>query len=246
MKHSHWLVIMGVLLVLLSASLYVLHYSMFKDAHHIFIFMLGDIAFLPIYVLLVTIIIHGRLRAMERRTHMEKLNMVIEVFFSEVGTKLLTHFSGSDPDLDKIRDDLRPSGDWSDQDFSNVSQRLRQYRFEVHDEKTNLESLRTLLVGKRGFLVGLLENPNLFEHESFTELLRAIFHLTEELDSRESLGDRPESDRQHIEGDMSRAYTPLVSQWLDYMKYLKANYPYLFSLAMRTNPFDRDASPVVT
>jgi hypothetical protein len=29
------------------------------------------------------------------------------------------------------------------------------------------------------------------------------------------------------------------------MKHLKDNYPYLFSLAMRTNPFDHEASPVV-
>jgi len=37
----------------------------------------------------------------------------------------------------------------------------------------------------------------------------------------------------------------LVHQWLDYMKHLKDNYPYLFSLAMRANPFDQDASPIV-
>jgi hypothetical protein len=29
------------------------------------------------------------------------------------------------------------------------------------------------------------------------------------------------------------------------MKYLKKYYPYLFSFAMRTNPFDQNASPIV-
>jgi hypothetical protein len=29
------------------------------------------------------------------------------------------------------------------------------------------------------------------------------------------------------------------------MEYLKAHYPYLFSLAMRTNPFDSKASVVI-
>jgi hypothetical protein len=29
------------------------------------------------------------------------------------------------------------------------------------------------------------------------------------------------------------------------MKHLKTEYPYLFSLAMRTNPFDLEASPIV-
>jgi len=37
----------------------------------------------------------------------------------------------------------------------------------------------------------------------------------------------------------------LVRQWLAYMKYLKNFYPYLFSLAMRTNPFDQHASPII-
>jgi hypothetical protein len=50
----------------------------------------------------------------------------------------------------------------------------------------------------------------------------------------------------HLAGDIKRAYHPLVSEWLDYMKYLKSNYPFLFHLAMRTNPFDRAASITVT
>jgi len=41
---------------------------------------------------------------------------------------------------------------------------------------------------------------------------------------------------------MKRAYHLLILEWLDYMKHLKTNYPYLFSLAVRTNPFDTNAS----
>ncbi|MDD5585217.1 MAG: hypothetical protein PHV55_09220 [Candidatus Omnitrophica bacterium] len=45
-----------------------------------------------------------------------------------------------------------------------------------------------------------------------------------------------------LSGDMKRAYQQLILRWLDYMKYLKQDYPYLFSLAMRTNPFDANAA----
>jgi hypothetical protein len=38
----------------------------------------------------------------------------------------------------------------------------------------------------------------------------------------------------------------LVTEWLSYMRHLSDSYPYLFSLAMRTNPFDPQASPEVT
>jgi len=90
-----------------------------------------------------------------------------------------------------------------------------------------------------------LENPNLLEHESFTELLRAVFHLAEELANRNDVWQLPMSDKEHLAGDIKRAYVLLVAEWLDYMKYLKDNYPYLFALAMRTNPFDQEASAVV-
>jgi hypothetical protein len=70
-------------------------------------------------------------------------------------------------------------------------------------------------MGERDFLVRLLENPILLEHESFTELLRAVFHLTEELAAREDLGNLPDSDYKHLAGDIKRAYVLLVHQWLD-------------------------------
>ena len=86
-----------------------------------------------------------------------------------------------------------------------------------------------------------MENPNLLEHESFTNLLWSVFHLTEELIHRRNLKDLPESDYQHLAGDIKRVYHLLILEWLDYMKHLKNNYPYLFSLAIRTNPFDDNA-----
>ena len=91
----------------------------------------------------------------------------------------------------------------------------------------------------------MLENPTLLEHESFTELLRAVFHLLEELVSRDTLSDLPDTDIDHLSGDIGRVYGLLVGEWLDYMQHLKNNYPYLFSLSMRTNPFDTSTSPVV-
>jgi hypothetical protein len=108
-----------------------------------------------------------------------------------------------------------------------------------------MEGLKGFLVSKRDFLLRLLENPALLEHETFTELLRSVFHFSEELERREKVTGLPDSDYEHLAVDVNRAYTLLVQQWLDYVKYLKDNYPYLFSLAMRTNPFDQTASPFV-
>ncbi len=245
MKRLSWQVILGVSLIVLSALVYLFHYIIFRDPHHIFIYLVGDIAFVFIEVLLVTLIIHRLLSEREKRTKLEKLNMVIGAFFSEVGTQLLTYFSDFDPKLDEIRKDLIVTDDWSEQEFFRADTRLRNYEYEVEIQKVDLAHLKTFLVGKSNFLLRLLENPNLLEHESFTKLLRAVFHLTEELVHRNDVRKLPDTDYTHLEGDIKRAYNLLVNEWLEYMKYLKDNYPYLFSLAMRTNPFDQNASPIV-
>jgi len=245
MKRFHWQMILGLSLIVLSAFFYLIHYAIFRDPHHILIYLIGDIAFVFIEVLLVTLVIHRLLSERERRARLEKLNMVIGAFFSEVGTRLLTYFSDFDPKLEEIRKELIVTGDWSEREFSDVSKRLRNYDYGVQIQKVDLEDLQGFLAGKRDFLLRLLENPNLLEHESFTELLRAVFHLTEELENREDVTQLPDTDYEHLAGDIKRAYILLVHRWLDYMKHLKDNYPYLFSLAMRTNPFDQEASPIV-
>ena len=245
MKPFKWQIVLGAFLIVLSITLYLLHYVIFRDVHHIFIYMIGDIAFVPIEVLLVTLIIHRLLGEREKRARLEKLNMVIGAFFGEVGSRLLAYFSDFDPELDNIRKDLIVTSDWSEEEFSGVRERLRNHKYEVEIQKVDLESLRAFLVGKRDLLLRLLENPSLLEHESFAQLLWAVCHLTEELGYREDLGQLPDTDYEHLAGDMKRAYTLLVYEWLAYMRHLKDDYPYLFSLAMRTNPFDQNASPIV-
>ena len=246
MRRLSWQLLLGLSLALASLALYMLHYAVFRDTRNIFINLLSDLAFLPIQVLFVTLIVSELLTQRERRARVEKLNMTIGAFFSEVGTALLACLSDLDPKLDQIRKALVVAGDWSPQDFDAVSLKLKSYDYAVDIHEAELGDLKLLLAGRRGFLLQLVQNPNLLEHESFTELLRAVFHLTEELVIREELADLPLTDYRHISGDVSRAYVLLVHQWLGYMRHLRDEYPYLFSLAMRTNPFDREASPVVT
>ncbi|MBN1833632.1 MAG: hypothetical protein JW896_16130 [Deltaproteobacteria bacterium] len=245
MKRFSWQILLASLLIFLSALFYFIHYAVFHDAHHIFIYLVGDIAFVPIEVLLVTVIIHQLLSTREKNARMEKLNMVIGAFFSEVGTRLLTYFSDWDPKLDEIRKDLMVASDWSQEEFLRVDKRLRKYDYGVDIKKVDLEGLRKFLGERIDSLLRLLENPTLLEHESFTQLLWAVFHLAEELAAREDVHKLPASDHAHLASDIKRVYVLLVHQWLNYMGHLKASFPYLFSLAMRTNPFDQEASPIV-
>ena len=138
--------------------------------------------------------------------------MVIGAFFSEVGNRLLNLTSGCDPNLNIIRKQLMISNDWSKKDFTDVSKRLKKYDYQIDIQKVQLKDLHSFLLEKSNFLLRLLENPNLLEHESFTDLLRAVFHLTEELMARKGLQKLPATDHEHLAGDIKRAYILLISQ----------------------------------
>lgn len=245
MSDRQWTLTLAVALIALSIVLYLFHLSIFHDPHHIGIYLLGDIAFLPIEVLLVTLILHQVLELRDRKMRLEKLNMVVGTFFSTLGTDLIKYFSDHDPRMQSLRGDLGISENWSDADFKQVSATLSRYSCTVEVKEIDLPGLRDFLVRREDFLVRLLENPLLLEHESFTGLLQAVFHLTDELKHRKDLSMLPENDLRHLTGDICRVYGLLINQWVEYMHYLKRNYPYLFSLAVRTNPFDEQASVMI-
>jgi len=241
-SHRTQRILAGLLLVLLSVFVYAAHYAIFRDAHHIVIYLMGDIGFLFIEVLLVTLIIHQILSEREKRSMLKKLNMVIGAFFSEVGMPLLEHFIAFDKNVGEISKRLVVNGEWTQERFERMQSVLGKHKYEIDSRAGDLAGLQALLVEKRSFLLRLLENPNLLEHEAFTELLWAVFHLAEELSHRSDVGDLPTPDYQHLSLDIRRAGALLVREWLSHMEHLKADYPYLFSLAVRTNPFDPEAS----
>ena len=238
-------IILACSLVALSALIYFVHYAIFHDVHHIFIYLVGDLAFLPLEVFLVVIVIERVLARREKQAIMQKLNMVVGAFFSEVGNELLQRLLGW---LEKSKDisrhlDVKQS--WNHTDFKKAISFAGAIDGEPDCSNIDLNGLKKFLVQKRQFLLALLENPNLLEHERFTDLLWATFHLTEELEARKSLTDCPGADIKHIAGDIQRVYRQLIVEWLWYVEHLKSKYPYLFSLVARTHPFQEHPSPVV-
>jgi len=84
-----------------------------------------------------------------------------------------------------------------------------------------------------------------FEYESFTDLILALNNLTKEMKPRGDLSSLPPADINHLTSDVRRVYELLIHEWVKYMEYLNVQYPCLFSLVMRKNPFDESALVVV-
>ena len=229
--------------------LYALRWALFPSAslhNEMWRFLIGDGAFLFLQVAIVTLVIDRLLRSRERVAMKRKLNMVIGAFFSEFGTGLLGRVAVTDTALDDVRADLLPTQTWTASDYKVAKAALRAHAPHIDIGVCDLYELRTILEDEKGFVLGLLGNQALLEHEEFSELLWAVTHLAEELAVRDSLDDLPAPDRIHINGDVKRVFTLLVSEWLDYVSHLQLQYPYLFSLAVRTNPLDPQAKAEVT
>ena len=246
-KHLNWMLSVSLILVIASALTYTIHYFIFRDLHHIFIYMLGDFGFLFLDVLLVILFIERLLSRRDKRSIMNKLNMVIGTFFSEVGLELLRKFSNFVINSQNLERQLELSPDWEKKDFKKAMAAVQNFPYEIKIDKSSLFEIREFLLSKRSFLMRLLENPNLLEHERFTDLLWAVFHLTEELVFRgELLGDLPDADCEHLNIDLRRAYSKLTIEWISYTAHLKESYPFLYSLVARVNPMNPQASPVVS
>lgn len=245
-KTPPWRLWITLILLALSAATYAIHYLIFRDLHHIFLYMIGDFGFLFIDVLLVILIIERLLSQREKRTLMKKLNMVIGTFFSELGLELMTRFAAFSRGHSELKTKLEIQPTWGKADFQAAIRESRAFPYDVSVDGEKLKPLQDFLIEKRSFMLHLLDNPSLLEHESFTDMLWAVFHLAEELAWRGSeIGRLPRADYLHLAQDLKRAYSRIVSEWLSYTRHLKESYPFLFSLAARVNPFSPQPSAVI-
>ncbi len=245
MKKNRWQILLITSLLLVSTIFYLIHYFVFNDVHHILVFFIGELAFLPLEVLLVTLVIHKLLDKKEKSHFLNKLNMVIGAFFSDMGADLLRLLVKYDTNHEQLQKLLNISDKWTKKDYFNVLKILKNRNAEIKIDNNDLQKLTDFFTKYKRTVLRMLENQNLLEHQSFTDLLWAVSHLIEELQYRKDFESLPESDIEHLAGDINRVYSAITFEWVNYMMHLSCEYPYLFSLSARTNPFKKNPDSVV-
>lgn len=198
-----------------------------------------------IFLSVVTTITQNLVQRRQRGLHRERLNMIIGVFFTEVGDQLLHMVTRYDPNIAETREGILEEENWEEPSLTRLRRTLRRYEYTVSVELMDLHALKDFLADKGSLLLRQAENPDIIEHESFTDVLWSVIHLRDELMSRQSLEGLPESDLTHLALDATRAYGNLMRQWTEYLRHLRQKYPYLYSLAVRTNPFMENPTPVI-
>lgn len=224
-------------LLLLSAGLYALQLVVFAKPADTSFYFLQDLAFLPLQVAIVTLALGGFISSREKKERLRKIDMAISAFFIESGSEIIRCLIAFETLPESTLALLRVDTSWEATDFRRAREQLARTPMRADCAKGDLACLKTSLSARREFMMLMLENPNLLEHDAFTDMLWAVFHLTDELLARDSLNNLPRADIAHLEGDIERAFAALLRQWLANMEHLKATYPYLYSLEVRRNPF---------
>lgn len=98
-----WRFKLAILLIILSVIIYIIQYLVFQDLKTELFYFGIDLAFLPVEALIIILVIERVISEREKRSLLEKLNMVIGSFFSEVGTDLMRGISDFDTKTGKIR-----------------------------------------------------------------------------------------------------------------------------------------------
>ena len=240
-----WRLQIAGLLLGLTAVLVAVHVLVFHDVRTLGFYLALDVVFVPIQVLLVSILIERLLSEREREAFFNKLNMVIGAFFGEVGNELVKRVFRLCEESEDLGARLAIGAKWKAADYVVAAGVADTYRYRFRRDRGELQRLKEFVLARRSFVLGLLQNPNLLEHDAFTDMIWAVCHLSEELEAREDLGTLPDSDVEHLLGDVRRAFALLIREWLAYMEHLQTAYPYMYSLSIRTNPFRADACPVV-
>lgn len=224
-----------------AAAFYALDYAVTRDGPRLASTIIDLAAMLPLEVLVLSLMVSRVLSARERSERSHKMNMVIGVFLSDTGTPLLELVPGLLATPQAVLPHLAVDPSWDEPRLQQAIAYAAEASFELRVPDDAWLRLRDLLAAHRDLLIRLLENPLLLEHETFTDLLWAVFHLADELAARKSLTALSKADAHHLAGDAQRVYSHLLVQWLNYMLHLRRDYPFLFSFAARMNPLRTDA-----
>ncbi len=237
MKRLRFNHIIIIVLVIASVVFFLLQQLIFHDIHESGFLFFQDIMFLPVHILLVTFILDRIIYAREKRERLEQMNIVIGAFYSEIGTDALAALNPYISNIGDIEALLDMTSAWTNKSFDTAAAAIKPYPFRICDDACPLVNLLSELPQNKKYLLDMFNNPNLLEHDTFTNMLWALYHLIDELENRDDLSQLADTDMSHIGGDIVRAYGLIVYEWIFYMKNLKTQYPYLWSLAVRKNPF---------
>ena len=237
MKKYNDIIKIGAVLFALSGVLYFINYLMFGDSHHLFVVFAEELAYMPIYIFIILVVAEKALSSREKQEIARKTNALVGTFFTEVGYELIRITTRFDKDCEKVKSELKNIENWDAAKRKAFIASVEQHKYCAPKGTEDLVIIKDLMLRNKEFMLDLMSNTNLIKKDEFSELLLAVNHILEEFRTRAEISTFDSSDIGHLHVDVERAYRRLMSSWVMYMMHLEKEYPYLYKLALRVNPF---------
>ncbi|PRR81520.1 hypothetical protein [Clostridium vincentii] len=225
LKHN---VLVPSILIFLSILMFLCHYVIFGQLENTIYYSFMSLSFIPINILAVTLVFDKLVERRARLERVSKLNMLVGLFFSDIGFVLLKLIVVGDEKIKSLGLDFN--------DLKYCRNKLNSHDHHIDFEKIDYTQLKDLVISGRDILSSLISNENILEHETFADLLMSLMHLRDEIIFMEHK-ELIQEDWIHIKGDLIRVYKNLTFQWINYLEHLKIFYPYQYSGAIKFNPF---------
>ncbi|NKF07386.1 hypothetical protein J1C67_12415 [Clostridium gasigenes] len=228
MKNFKHYATISLALIFLSTIMYISHNLIFGQVQNTIYYSLMNICIIPINILTVTIVFENIIDHKSKKKKLNKLNMLIGMFFSELGYELMHLIIQGDKNgknliccFDNLKD---------------VETKLITHDHLIDINQININNLEEILLKHRDILINLMSNDNILEHDIFTDLLMSIMHLRDELIFMKN-NNKDENTILHLQVDIARVYKNITAQWVNYLYHLEKFYPHLYKTAIQVNPF---------
>ena len=228
MKNLKHYLFVSFILILLSFIMFLFHYLIFGQLENTIYYSFMSLCFIPINILAVTLVFEKLVERRARLERLNKLNMLVGLFFSDIGFTLLKLIVAGDENIHVLDLDFT--------DLKSCETKLKSHNHQVVFENINYSELKELVIGARDILSSLISNESILEHETFADLLMSLMHLRDEIIFIKYTELTPD-DCSHLKGDLTRVYENLTYQWINYLSHLRQFYPYQYSGAIKFNPF---------
>mgnify|MGYP006360029257 CR=1 FL=1 len=129
MKKLSWELKLSLCLIAATILIYTVKFLVIGDdgTSNTATYIFNALGFLPINVLLVTLILNGLLSMRAKKEQQEKMKMIVGLFFSEFGSRLLRIFVRCDTASGSLRSVMNVQKSWTKKDYSNAHEILDKH-----------------------------------------------------------------------------------------------------------------------
>lgn len=212
-----------IILFVTSIVVYGLQMLIFKDPKTTGFYFLQDVAFMPLTIVIATVMIGAIFEEHDKKERIERTKMLTSAFFTEVGEELLqllVEASDSYKQMTDLFDDVP--------DEAELKMHIKDMKLHVKLTSERAIELRNTLDVHYMFITINASNPALLEHEKYTDMLWSIYHLRDELKMRD-LDRMTKEERKHLEIDATRVLNNLLINWVSHVRYVQKEYPYFYA-----------------